>query len=79
METPQACVNDVQTNLMKIMLQSGLEIDSWKRIVPSRKQNMVEVYMEALCQAIKDYNTKYVTDVAKDSVDLYQQCICVGY
>ena len=67
METPQACVNDVQTNVMKIMLQSGLEIDSCKPIVSRGKKNKVEVYTAALCQAIKDYNTKYVTDVAIDS------------
>ena len=69
MEAPQACVNDVQTNLMKIMLQSGLEIDSCKPIIPRGKKDKVEVYTAALCQAIKDYNTKYVTDVAKDSAE----------
>ena len=38
METPQACVNDVRTNLMKNMLQSELEIDSCKPIVPRGKR-----------------------------------------
>ena len=69
METPQACVNDVHTNFMKIMLQSGLEIDSCKPIVPRGKKNKVEVYTIALCQTIKDYSTKYVTDFAKDSAE----------
>ena len=49
------------------MLQSALEIDSCKPIVPRGKKNKVEVYTAALCEAIKDYNTKYVTDIAKDS------------
>ena len=70
METPQAGVNDVQTNLMKIMLQSGLEIDSCKPIVPRGKNNKVEVYTAELCQTIKDHNTKYVTDAAKDSASV---------
>ena len=57
METPQACVNDVQSNLMKIMLQSGLETDSSKPIFLREEKNKVKVYTAALCQAIKDYNT----------------------
>ena len=69
MEIPHACLNDVQTNLRKIVLQSGLEIESCKPIVPRGEKNKVEVCTAALCQAIKDYNTKYVTDVAKDSAE----------
>ena len=36
---------------------------------PEGEKNNVEVYTTALCQAIKDYNTKYVTDVVKDSAE----------
>ena len=54
---------------MKIMLQSGLEIDSCKPIVPRGKKSKVEVYTAALCRVIKDCNTKYVTDVAKHSAE----------
>ena len=57
METPQACVNDVQTNLMKIMLQIGLETDSCKPIFLREEKNKVKVYTAALYKAIKDYNT----------------------
>ena len=48
METPQPCVNDIQTNLKEIMLRSGLEIDSCKPIVPRGKKNKMEVYTAAL-------------------------------
>ena len=82
METPQACVNDVQTNRMKIMLQSGLEIDSCKPIVPREKKiewRFTQQHSVKLLKIIPQNMLQTLQNILQRDLHQYQQCNCVGY
>ena len=64
LDIPITCLSTVETDLMKMILNSGLDVMSCKPIRPRGKQGSLEVYTVSLCQCLKDYNNSYMKELA---------------
>ena len=67
LDIPITCLSTVETDLMKMILNSGLDVMSCKPIRSRGKQGSLEVYTASLCQCLNDYNNSYMKELAKYS------------
>ena len=65
LDIPITCLSTIETDLMKIILNSGLDVMSCKPIRPRGKQGSLEVYTASLCQCLKDYNNSYMKELTR--------------
>ena len=61
LDIPITCLSTVETDLMKMILNSGLDVMSCKPI------RSLDVYTASLCQCLKDYNNSYMKELARYS------------
>ena len=63
LDIPITCLSTVETDLMKMILNSGFDVMSCKPIRPCGKQGSVEVYTAPLYQCLKDHNNSYIKEL----------------
>ena len=56
LDIPFTRLSTVETDLMKMILNSGLDVISSQPIRPRWKQGSLEVYTTSLCQCLKAYS-----------------------
>ena len=69
MDIPVISLSNVKTDFTKMLLQSGLDVISCKPIRPWGRNSNLEVFTASICQCIKDYNNKYIKELASLSTE----------
>ena len=67
LDIPISCLSTVETDLLKMILNSGLGVMSCKPMRPREKQGSLEVYTAYLCQCLKDNNNSYMKELVRYS------------
>ena len=76
MDVPDNGLPEIRSQLMQLILTSGLEIDQCKPILARKKTSIDDAYAATLSQAIINHNHSYALEIAESgTLDFTQKFV----